>query len=374
MNESRIYEIAIGLIPGVGNMLTKQLISYCGSPEAVFKTRKGKLLKIPQVGENLASAIINSDLLKKAESEIKKAEKANVKLLFYTDQDYPGRLKMLPDAPVLIYYKGNVPLNPEKSVAIVGTRNATAYGREMVGKIVQSLKAYAPTIISGLATGIDITAHKASLQHHLPTIGVMASGIDIIYPAMHKETAAKMQQNGGILTEYPFGEKPNAYNFPSRNRIIAGLADAVIVAEAAETGGALITARLANDYHREVLALPGNINQKYSKGCNQLIHNHEAIILNETDKLIKVLNWDQQYTKQNTPDKQKHTQPQEPPEGLTDEEQVLFKALNHEKGCHIDTLSQNTQIPVNRLASVLLSLEFKGLVKALPGKLYKLAG
>ncbi|HRG11398.1 MAG TPA: DNA-processing protein DprA, partial [Cyclobacteriaceae bacterium] len=238
--------------PGIGDFLLKQVVSYCGSAEQVFKTPKGKLLKIPGVGEVSAEAIKHGDTFKEAERELKKAEREEVEIILYTDKKYPLRLKSIEDAPALLYYKGNQNLNVPKTVGIVGTRQATEYGKEMVERICQELAPHNPLIISGLAYGIDIAAHKAALKNNLPTIGVMGSGMDVIYPAAHKETAKKMQNLGALITENRFGTKPDAHNFPARNRIIAGMCDALIVVEAAEKGGALITADIANSYNKDV--------------------------------------------------------------------------------------------------------------------------
>lgn len=363
-NNQKLYEVAIGLIPGVGNMLTKQLISYCGSPKEVFLKSKTGLKNIPNIGESVAQQIVNSDVLRLAEQELLKAEKQGVNILFYTNNDYPSRLKLLADAPTLLYIKGNVDLNNPKSVGIVGTREATAYGKEITENIVKELVSQNTLIVSGLAYGIDIAAHKAACKYNLPTVGVMASGIDIIYPAAHKNTASDIQNNGGLLTENKFGTIPDAPRFPARNRIIAGLADVLIVVEAAEKGGALITAEIANTYNKDVFAVPGRINDKYSLGCLKLINNHKAHIFTSVAYMVSYLNWDQ--SKQHTkiivkPDPQ-----------LEGEELVVFDMMKHSGEIILDELAWKTQLNVNRLSSVLLSLEFAGIVKAMPGKKFKL--
>jgi DNA processing protein len=361
-----LYEVAIGLIPGIGSSHTRQLISYCGSAESVFKENKGKLKKIPGIGEVLATTIINQDILKEAEREILLADKKNTQLLFYTHKNYPERLKQINDAPTLLYYKGNVDLNADKIIGIVGTRKATDYGKEVVEKILSELIPHNVLIISGLAYGIDICAHKTALNNHQPTIGVMASGMDIIYPAVHKEIANRMTDHGGLITEYPFGTKPDAPHFPSRNRIIAGLCDAIIVAEAADSGGALITAEIANSYDREVFAAPGNIGNKYSEGCNKLIRSHKAHILLNIKDLEYNLNWSIE----------KNVQPKKTTVidfSLFDqEEQIVLNLMKEKEGILIDDLSWKSQIPVSKLASILLNLEFQGTIKSLPGKKFKL--
>lgn len=291
MDQERLSFVALHFIPGIGDYLVKQLVSYCGSAEQVFKTPKGKLLKIPGVGAISAEAIKNGNTFHDAEKELKKAEREDVEIILYIDKKYPLRLKTIEDAPALLYYKGNQNLNVPKTVGIVGTRQATEYGKEMVERICQELAPHKALIISGLAYGIDIHAHKAALKNNLATIGVMGSGIDIIYPAAHKETAKKMLTNGALLTENRFGTKPDAHNFPARNRIIAGLCDALIVVEAAEKGGALITADIANSYNKDVFALPGNLGQSFSEGCNKLIKTNRANLFTSVKDLEYIMNW-----------------------------------------------------------------------------------
>lgn len=362
-----LYEVAIGLIPGIGSSHTRQLVSYCGSAENIFKEKKGRLKKIPGIGELLASTIINQNILKEAEKQLLLAEKSNTQILFYTHKDYPERLKHIHDTPTLIYYKGNADLNTAKIIGIVGTRNATPYGKEVVEKILVELIPHNVLVISGLAYGIDITAHKAALLNNQPTIGVMASGIDIIYPSAHKETASRMITSGGLITEYPFGTRPNAPHFPSRNRIIAGLCDAVIVAEAAEKGGALITAEIANSYDREVFAVPGNLGNKYSEGCNKLIRGHKAHIMTTVKDLEYIMNW----SAGETPAKKEASVVIDLSVFNPDEAEVI-NVIKETNGILIDDLSWKSQIPVSKLASILLNLEFQGVVKSMPGKKFKL--
>jgi DNA processing protein len=339
-------------------------VSYCGSSENIFRQTKGKLKKIPGIGEVLAGAIINQNILKDAEAELRLAEKGGVRLLFYTNKNYPERLRHIADAPTLLYYYGNADLNPPKTIGIVGTRKATDYGREMVEKIIEGLAPFSPLIISGLAYGIDIAAHKSSLVHQQRTIGVMASGIDIIYPSVHRDTARKMVSMGGLITENRFGAKPDAPKFPARNRIIAGMCDALLVIEAAEKGGALITADIASSYDREVFAVPGRIGDKYSEGCNMLIRDHKAHILTSAADLIKMMNWEQE-TNKPAPFKADYSD-------LDSEESQIVNLLLGRDGVLLDDLSWKAQIPVSRLAAILLNLEFRGIVKSLPGKKYRL--
>lgn len=369
MESNKLYEVALGMLPGIGGGLTKLLVSYCGSAEKIFNTPKGKLKKIPGIGEKLAETVIaNKSILVEAEKVIEKAIIENTKILFYTDKDYPERLKNINDAPSILYFKGNISLNPQKTVGIVGTRNASEYGKITVEKIIESLKVYNPCIISGLAYGIDIAAHQAALNLGLDTIGCMANGMNKIYPSVHLNLAKKMTNQGGLLTEYPFDKKANPDQFPARNRIIAGLCDVIIVVEAAAKGGALITAEMANDYNREVFAVPGNIDQKYSEGCNKLILNHQAHIYTDVQALEKIMNW--------SIDSQNPSAESKPKalvlDNLENEEINIYQLLSNQDTLLIDELSWKSNIPISKLASVLLNMEFKGVLKSLPGKRYKL--
>lgn len=366
--QERLSFLALHFLPGIGDHLVKQLVSYCGSAERVFKTTRGKLLKIPGIGPVAADSILGGTAFHQAEKELKKAEKDETEILFYTDKQYPSRLKQIEDAPSLIYYKGSIQLNFERSVAIVGTRQATEYGREIVDQIIEQLVPYQPVIISGLAYGIDIQAHKQALKHQLPTIGVMGSGMDVIYPAAHKETAKRMILNGGLLTENPFGTKPDAHNFPARNRIIAGLCDALIVVEAAEKGGALITAEIANSYNKDVFAVPGSLGLTFSEGCNKLIRNNKASLFTSVKDLEYLMNWsvDEKPTKQ-----------QEPLldfSDLAEDERKIIEILRDKKAAMlIDDLAHQSDLSPSALASLLLALEFKNIVKSMPGKMFGLA-
>jgi DNA processing protein len=362
MDQERISFLSLHFIPGVGDFLVKQLVSYCGSAEQVFKTPKGKLLKIPGVGEVSAEAIKNGRSFHEAELELVKAEKENTEILFFTDKKYPQRLKSIEDAPSLLYYKGNQNLNPTKTVGIVGTRQATEYGKAMVEKICQELVPHQPLIVSGLAYGIDIHAHKQALYNGLATIGVMGSGIDVIYPSSHKETARKMITKGGLLTENHFGTKPDAHNFPARNRIIAGLCDALIVVEAADKGGALITADIANSYNKDVFAVPGNVGSQYSEGCNKLIKTNRANLFQSVKDLEYIMNW--------VSDSSSDVHTIELSSFEPDEEIVLNILKDGNRPMMVDELCFRSALHPSKLASLLLMLEFKNAVKSLPGKMF----
>ncbi|GAA4470969.1 DNA-processing protein DprA [Nibrella saemangeumensis] len=368
MNNSieTLHQIALTLVPGVGDILIRQLVSYCGSATGVFQASLPALRKVPGIGEVTARAIRHPDVLNEAGKVLDRLEKLGASALFYTSKEYPVRLKGLYDAPALLYVKGTIDLNVARTVGLVGTRQATEYGRRITEELVQALQPYGAIVISGLAYGIDIAAHRASLAHQLPTIGVMASGLDIIYPTVHQKTAHEMLANGGLVTENRPGVKPDAHLFPARNRIIAGLSDAVVVVEAAAKGGAIITATYANNYHREVFAVPGHLNQTFSQGCNKLIRENRAQIYTRPADIIEALNWDQSQTAR-TP----ATEAMVLPVDFTEEESQVIALLRQQTDMHIDDLSWRTQIPMGRLASLLLNLEFRNFIRTLPGKKYQ---
>ena len=363
MNTETPYYIALGLIPGIGRVLAKHLVSYCGSAKSVFDTPKSKLLKIPNIGEKLAHSIASHQFLKEAQKEIETAQQKGIEILTFNDKAYPQRLRYVVDAPLVIYRLGNADLNAKKVVAIVGTRKATDYGLDLTNQLVRELGRYSDMlIVSGLAYGIDVCAHKRCLELDIPTVGVMANGLDAVYPQVHRKVAAQMLEDGALLTENRFGTKPDAPKFPERNRIIAGMSDVIIVVEAAKKGGALITAELANSYNREVCAFPGNVFSKSSEGCNNLIKAHEAHLITGVEDVEKLMNWDIQIKEEQTVLSF---------EELDDDERKIMELLRQGNE-QIDNISYKTQIAISSLASLLLSLEFKGLVKVLPGKMYGL--
>ncbi|WP_084447113.1 DNA-processing protein DprA [Hymenobacter roseosalivarius] len=369
-DDTLFYEVALTLFPGIGPQLTRQLMSYGGSAKNVLHLPPGKLRKIPGVGNTTVATLTGSErgkALNLAETTLRRAEKDGVQLLFYTSKRYPSRLKTIPDAPALLYYQGTADLNHPKTVALVGTRKATDYGREQTERIVQGMVTHNALVVSGLAYGIDITAHRAALQEGLETIGVMATGLDIIYPAAHRKTAEKMLTQGGLLTEFPFGTQPDRYNFPARNRIIAGLSDGTVVVEAARKGGALITAEIALSYNRDVLAVPGNLGTDTSEGCNHLIKSNKAAMYAEPRDLEELLNWDEALHQTG----KKRSPATYDADDFSAEEFKLIQVLALQEEL-LDNLSWKAQLPVNQAASLLLGLEFRGVVKALPGKRFSL--
>ncbi|MCG8700487.1 MAG: DNA-processing protein DprA [Bacteroidales bacterium] len=362
---SPVQKLALSIIPKVGPVTVRRLVAYTGSAEAVFKEKAGNLAKIPGIGSTIVRSLQNSSLMTKAEEEIKFIEKNNLGMSFYLDEDYPVRLKQCEDAPICLFYKGGFKTNAEKTVSIVGTRKPTEYGKEVCYNLVKDL-ADSDTdiqVISGLAYGIDITAHKASLEHQLNTVAVLGHGLHMLYPASHRAAAEKICNQGCLLTEFVSTKKPDPGNFVSRNRIIAGLADITIVVESAVRGGALITADMAFSYHREVAAFPGRANDKYSEGCNSLIKNNKAALIENATDLLKMMNWDCS--------KPKAVQASLFNE-LTENETSVVDILKQSDAVSIDDLTRQLQKPMHKIKADLLNLEFKGLIKSLPGNAFKL--
>lgn len=364
MSEELVFQISLELIPGVGSMGTKRLISYCGSAADVFKSSKSKLLKIPGVGEKMAQIIANASPFKEAEAILKLADKIGAEVLHFTNPLFPQRLKQVPDAPNIIYKKGTGDLNPKRSIAVVGTRKATEYGKSITDKIITDLSSLDITVVSGLAYGIDIQSHKACLKRKIPTFAVLAGGLDRVYPSTHKRYVEEMQETGGIISESIPGTKPDPHLFPARNRIIAGMTDATLVVEAAAKGGALITAHIADSYGRHVFAVPGDVGNIYSEGTNKLIATQRALIYTGVEDLVYHLNWDLKTDQKELEEKL--------PELNTFEHSIYELLKADQSPIEIDLIALKTQIPINQVASHLLSLEFKNLIKSLPGKKFGL--
>jgi len=354
------------MIPGIGGVLARNLVAYVGSVEDVFKEPEKILKRIPGIGEVNAKRIRKKDVFERAEKELEFIRKKNIDVIFYTDKNYPRRLKNCADAPVLIYTKGNMNPDGQRVVAIVGTRNATDYGKQACDELIRQFaeRKYPVLVVSGLAYGIDVQAHKSALKYNLPTVGVVAHGLDKMYPPLHKEIALKMMDNGGLVTDFPSGTKIDPPNFLRRNRIIAGLADATVVVESAEKGGALVTADIAFSYNRDVFAFPGRAGDTYSKGCNKLIRNNAASLITGIDDLEFFMGWE-------TSEDEKVVQP-----GLfvdlTPEEEKVVNLLKRNGNLFIDQISAELSFPVSRVSAMLLNLEFKNVLVALPGKMYKL--
>jgi len=360
-----LYKLALTLIPGVGSVNGKSLVAYCGGIKAVFAEKKRALLKIPGIGEQTVNAIANHNVFGRAEEELAFIEKNKILPLFYLDKEYPIRLKQCHDSPLMLYYKGTADLNAPKVVAMVGTRKATEYGRDMCRKIIEGLIEHNVLVVSGLAYGIDTWSHKISMYSKLETVGVLGHGLDRIYPFANRSLAEKMIENGGLLCEYMSNTMPDRENFPMRNRIIAGMSDAVVVVEAGSTGGALITAEIANSYNRDVFAVPGRIGDQHSEGCNKLIKINKAALIQSAKDISYLLNWDDLKVQKKPVQRQLFL-------NLTPEEELIVAILKEKGDLDIDTLLIETTMLPAKAASVLLNMEFEGVIRCLPGKIYRL--
>lgn len=360
-----LYQIALTLIPNIGPKLGKELVAYCGGVEAVFKEKTSHLIKIPGIGKETANSITRQQVMHRAEQELHFLEKHNIQPYFYLDAGYPQRLKHCVDAPLMLYFRGNSLLNHKKVVAIVGTRQASEYGKEICGQLIKDLAQHDDLmILSGLAYGIDSCAHRVALENNVPTIAVVAHGLDRIYPAQNYGLAKKMVDQGGVLTEFVSGTIPDRENFPKRNRIVAGMSDAVVVIESGEKGGALITADIANSYNRDVFAVPGRLHDKTSKGCNNLIKTNRAALLESAKDIEYIMRWDAK-SELKTIQRKLFIE-------FTAEEQKIVDVLQQKDALPVDELILATQLHGSMLASALLNLEFEGVVKCLPGKVYTL--
>ncbi len=366
MKHERIYQIAVTLIPGIGDISGKRFVAYCGGAEAVFKETRKSLERISGIREVTLDALSHPEpILKRAAQEVDYLEKNGIQPLFYQDADYPRRLLQCDDSPMMLYYRGNANLNAARVVAIVGTRNVTDYGKGNCQQLVADLVDEGVLIVSGLAYGVDTIAHRSAVKEGVPTVGVLGNGLQQIYPAANKKLASEMLSNGGLLTECLSGTQPDRENFPRRNRIIAGMADAVIVVESALKGGSLITADIANSYSRDVFAFPGRVNDLYSQGCNYLIRTCRAHLIESVADLRYVMRWER-------------PQPEERQTTLfrafTEEENKIMECFGAQQVVSLDDLIVNTGLSTTLLASLLLNLEFDGIVRALPGKRYQRNG
>ncbi len=368
MNDFDKLQHIIGLtqIERVGDVLAKRLIAHCGGAQQVFDQKANRLLEIPGIGDFVARMLKQSKkALKKAEDEINYCIKHNIKIYSFLDEKYPQRLKYCEDGPAILFVKGKLDLNPKRIVNIIGTRIPTAYGKEFTETLTNAIGTYDVTVVSGMAYGIDITAHKTCLKNKIPTVGVVAHGLDTIYPSTHKNIFQEICENGAAISEHFHGISPDKENFPKRNRIVAGMCDATIVIETDVKGGSMITARLANDYNRDVFALPGKPFEKTAKGCNFLIKSNRAALFESIDDIVNIMGWDQK----------KNDSVQTSLFIDLDEEEKQIASLLKQKGkLMIDVLSVETQQPVSKVSVTLLNMEFKGAVRSLPGKLYELVG
>jgi len=363
---SLVHRIALGMIPGVGDITARKLVSYAGSPEAVFSESHRSLTRIPGVGESLAKAISGRIYIGAAEKEAEFVAKHQIKVFFYLDDDYPYRLRQCEDSPVTFYYKGNADLNSIRMLSVVGTRNATQRGKELCRKIIAGLATHFPglVIVSGLAYGIDITAHKAAMENGLPTVAVLGHGLKTIYPSLHTGTARSMVANGGLVTDFFSDTLPERNNFIRRNRIIAGISDATLIIESGIKGGALITADIAASYNRDVMAVPGRTDDQWSAGCNALIKCNKASLVERFEDIEYLLGW--------KPAAMAAPEQKVIFAEMTENEKKAYDSLRENGDMTLDQLALALEIPVYRLSTTLLQMELAGLITPCPGSIYRI--
>jgi DNA processing protein len=358
-----IHLLALQQVEGVGDIMAKKLINHCGSAEAVFKTKTSQIAAIDGIGSILLKNLKNKSVFEKAEQELEFIKSNEINVAYFQDENYPDRLKHCIDGPVLLFTSGNINLKNKKIISIVGTRQITSYGMEFCRKLIEDLAPLDPVIISGFAYGVDIFAHQLAMEHDLQTIGVVAHGLNQIYPKSHKKYVAKVEQNGGFMTEFWSSSNPEKENFVRRNRIVAGISEATIVIESAERGGSLITANIANDYNRDVFAVPGRTTDKYSAGCNNLIKTQKANLLTSAADLVYILNWDIE-------SRAKPVQKQLFVTLENDEQKVYDYLLKNGKEL-MDIIALRCDFPIYKISGMLLNMELKGVIRPLPGKLFE---
>ena len=364
MKDELYYQVALTLIPDLGPIRARILIDHFETASAVFKAKKKEISALEGIGELCARSLKEWDCFTEAEAEICFIEKHHIQPLFITDTNYPQRLLHCYDPPTLLYYRGTANLNQSRIISIIGTRNHTEYGKQVTEQLVSALKTEQVLIISGLAFGIDAIAHKSALQNNLPTVGVLGHGLDTIYPSQHKTLAKEMLQHGGLLTEFRKESKPDKHNFPKRNRIVAGMADATIVIETASKGGSMITAELAHNYNRDLFAVPGKITDTKSSGCLQLIRQNKAMLLTGAEQLLETMGWQE---KKKIIPKQKELFIE-----LTADEKMIVNLLSETEAIHIDVLFLKSGLSSSCVAAAILNLEIQGVICGLPGKMYRL--
>lgn len=360
-----LYQIALTQVPNIGYVHARTLVQHFGSASAVFGAKRSLLEKVEGIGTVRANSIKSFNSFEEAEREIIFIEKYNIQPLFFTDAAYPQRMLNCYDAPALLYYKGTANLNASMIVAIVGTRNNTDYGKHVTETLVKELSALDLIVVSGLAFGIDGIAHKCALKHNIPTIGVVGHGLDQVYPAQHSGLAKDMlKHGGGLLTEFRSKTKPDKHNFPGRNRIVAGISDATILVETGIKGGSMITAEIANSYNRDVFAVPGKITDIKSEGCNHLIKTNKAAIFTDANEFLEMMGWQKKEVKRK--------QQKELFVELSEDEKKLMELLKQKETMHIDELNLQSGLSASAVAAGLLNLELAGMIRALPGRVYRL--
>lgn len=366
MHQDLLYQLALTQVPSIGHVHAKILAQHFGTAEAIFKCPATKLEKLEGIGTARARAIRGFQQFGELESEIAFIEQYKIQPLFLTDAVYPQRLLHCYDPPTLLFYRGTANLNAARMVAVIGTRHLTTYGKQVTEKLVQELMPWQVVVVSGLATGVDAIAHRTAIHHQLPTVGVLAHGLDTLYPAQHTSLAREMiKQGGGLLTEYRSHTKPDKHHFPVRNRIVAGISDAIIVVETGVKGGSMITAELANGYHKDIFAVPGKISDTKSAGCNYLIKQNKAALLTDAQQLADAMGWC-------TEKKKKRTAQPELFHAFTDAEQTIIALLQEKENLHIDELQGRSGLPGSSLAAAILNLELQQIINTMPGKRYSL--
>ena len=362
-DQDLFYLLALLKVDGVGDIMAKKLLTHFGNAEAIFKAKTNLIAAIDGVGSVLLKNLKDNSVFEKANQELEFIKSNNIKVSFFQEEDYPDRLKHCIDSPVLIFSAGNINLKNKKIISIVGTRQVTSYGMEFCRKLIEDLAPLDPVIVSGFAYGVDIVAHQLAMEHNLQTIGVLAHGLNQIYPKTHKKYVVKMEENGGFMTEFWSSSNPDKENFVRRNRIVAGMTEATIVIESADKGGSLITANIANDYNRDVFAVPGRVTDKYSQGCNDLIKTQKANVLTSAADLVYILNWDIE-NKPKTVQKQLFVE-------LEPDEQKIYDFLVKNGKELLDIIALQCDYPIYRISGILLNMELKGVIRPLPGKLFE---
>jgi DNA processing protein len=367
MRADLLHQLALTLVPNIGDVHAKILVQHFGDAPSIFKTKVSQLEKIEGIGTVRARSIKHFNDFATAEKELQFIEKFKIKTFFLNDKDYPQRLLNCYDSSTLLFYKGIADLNVSKIVAIVGTRSNTDYGKLFTEKLVKDLSAQNILVVSGLAFGIDAFAHKAALKNNLKTVGIVGHGLDKIYPTEHTALAKDMiKHDGGILTEFFSGTKPDKHNFPLRNRLVAGISDATVVVETSIKGGSMITAKLADAYNRDVFAVPGRTTDKNSGGCNYLIKHNKAILLTDAEELIDVMGWADKKSKV------KSKSQRDLFIEMTAEEKIVVQLLQEKDAVAIDAINLQSGLSSSSVAAAILNLEFQGVVQSMPGKMYKL--
>lgn len=365
MNDTNLlYTLALQKALNIGDITAKKLIQHCGSPEDIFKEKDNLLQKINGIGSYICKSLKDKKLLIDAEKELKYIQNNAIKHWYYQDENYPKRLKHCIDGPILLFHIGKINLEQQHIISIVGTRNITNHGKRICEDIIEELSVLNPIIVSGFAYGTDITAHKAAIKNNLQTIGCLAHGMNQIYPKVHKKYMRDVEANGGFVTEFWSSSNPDRENFIKRNRVIAGLSEATLVIESAEKGGSLVTADIANSYNRDVFALPGRADDKFSIGTNNLIKLQRAQLVTSAADIAYMLNWDVKQSK-------KPIQPQLFVDLNPSEEKIVAYLKGKDK-VGLDIIAKGCNLPIYQTSSTLLNLELKGLTRPHPGKQFEL--